>query len=142
MTLESLVGQKYGKLTVLIEGEVHIHVKSCTMVKKWICRCSCGNTIEVRQDSLRSGNTRSCGCLRRSLTIQRHHGKSDITGVYWSRKAKKWSSQISVKNKCHHLGFYVQYDNAVCARLMAEQCVGKKNSPAYKYIKKHIQGIK
>ena len=139
MALSSLVGQRYGKLKVLKEGELHIHVKSFTVVKKWICQCKCGTIIEVRQDSLRSGNTRSCGCMRKSKSIQRHRHKTNITGVFWSRKAKKWTAQISIKNKCHHLGFYVDYDNAVCARLASEQCKGKEDSPAYKYVKENIQ---
>lgn len=57
MTLKSLVGDKYGKLTVLEEGEIHIYKTSYNTVKKWICQCECGKIVEVRQDSLRSGNT-------------------------------------------------------------------------------------
>ena len=30
----------------------------------WKCRCSCGNIIEVDGYSLRSGNTKSCGCVK------------------------------------------------------------------------------
>lgn len=32
---------------------------------QWLCQCECGNTTIVRGDSLRSGHTRSCGCLQR-----------------------------------------------------------------------------
>lgn len=62
MTINNMIGSVYGRLTVLKEGDLLVH-KNYTTVRKWICKCECGGTIEVRQDSLRSGNTRSCGCL-------------------------------------------------------------------------------
>ena len=30
----------------------------------WLCRCKCGNEKIIRLSSLRSGNSKSCGCLR------------------------------------------------------------------------------
>jgi len=34
---------------------------------KWICRCECGNTIEISSSSLTSGKTKSCGCIKYSI---------------------------------------------------------------------------
>jgi hypothetical protein len=31
----------------------------------WLCNCICGNSCIVRQDGLKSGNAKSCGCLQR-----------------------------------------------------------------------------
>lgn len=44
----------------------------------WNCICSCGNTIVALQGNLIMGNTTSCGCLKRELTIKRNfkHGLS------------------------------------------------------------------
>lgn len=48
----------------------------------WECLCDCGNTVEVRGDCLKNGNTRSCGCLNKKLAAERgkkmmtKHGKS------------------------------------------------------------------
>lgn len=53
-----MAGQRFGRLTVL--GPVG-RTKGRAIV--WLCRCDCGNEIEVVGRSLRSGNTRSCGCL-------------------------------------------------------------------------------
>ena len=43
----------------------------------WLCRCDCGNTIEVVTYSLRSGNTQSCGCMAKEVLLKRNtkHGK-------------------------------------------------------------------
>ena len=49
-----LTGHKYGRLTVLEQDG-----------KKWLCRCDCGKTLSVAAGALRSGNTKSCGCLQK-----------------------------------------------------------------------------
>ena len=33
----------------------------------WECMCSCGNVCFVSGDKLRSGSTKSCGCLMRKM---------------------------------------------------------------------------
>ena len=30
----------------------------------WLCQCDCGNTCEVSGNNLRTGHTKSCGCLK------------------------------------------------------------------------------
>lgn len=37
----------------------------------WLCQCDCGNEVTVSGNRLRSGNTKSCGCLRRELVSKR-----------------------------------------------------------------------
>ena len=38
---------------------------------QWICQCSCGNRLSARGDQIRSGNTKSCGCLKREEDIKK-----------------------------------------------------------------------
>ena len=58
-----IIGKKYNLLTVLsyqhsVENGTHLtHIYSC--------RCDCGGLADVRHNNIISGNTRSCGCLRR-----------------------------------------------------------------------------
>lgn len=51
-----LTGHKYGLLEVLREAQGDGRTK-------WWCRCKCGRELMTRGNSLRSGNTRSCGCV-------------------------------------------------------------------------------
>ena len=34
----------------------------------YLFKCDCGNSVALRRDMVQTGNTRSCGCLRRETT--------------------------------------------------------------------------
>ncbi len=64
--IKDMLGQKFCRLTV----------------KKWVgkyrstysiyqCQCDCGKTKDVRLCNLTSGNTRSCGCLKKESLLMR-----------------------------------------------------------------------
>jgi len=53
-----MAGQVWGQLTVLSLAPKSNQVK-------WLCRCSCGNEVTVAGTRLRSGHTKSCGCIHR-----------------------------------------------------------------------------
>lgn len=59
---KDLMGQRFGRLVALERGP-NIIVKSCEQKSTWICRCDCGNVVQIRQRDLLNGKTRSCGCL-------------------------------------------------------------------------------
>lgn len=60
-----LTGKRFGRLTVLEEAE-QLGTK-----RRWLCRCDCGSPpITVKMDSLRSGNTQSCGCYKIDRTSE------------------------------------------------------------------------
>jgi 5-methylcytosine-specific restriction endonuclease McrA len=54
--------QTYGRLTAVSVYEVRDHKVY------WLCECSCGNRTVVSLGKLRSGKTRSCGCLAREVS--------------------------------------------------------------------------
>ena len=56
--VENLIGQKFGKLTVLSRSE---NSKNNRVV--WHCKCECGNECDILAYNLKNGNTQSCGCL-------------------------------------------------------------------------------
>ena len=81
-------------------------------------------------------------CLRN--TENRKNNTSGVKGVTWDKKSNKWLSLIYVDKKNKNLGKYEDFDDAVCARLAAEQCSDwsgcYSNSPAYRYVKKMLRG--
>ena len=60
----ALVGNRFGKLCVIKRAGSRIHGNSYGAM--WQCKCDCGNYIDVLGDSLRVGDTRSCGCNKSS----------------------------------------------------------------------------
>lgn len=58
-----LTCQRFGNLVVLSSDEPYTK-PSGQKVAMWKCVCDCGNTISVRSEYLRNGNTESCGCVK------------------------------------------------------------------------------
>lgn len=56
-----LVGHRFGRLVVLS--------RSATSAK-WVCRCDCGNLVEVTTTHLKTGHTKSCGCLQKDIASE------------------------------------------------------------------------
>lgn len=65
-----LTGQKFGRLTVIKR------VENKDGYSVWLCRCDCGNERKIKGDNLRSGSTKSCGCLKAEGKSHVIHGKS------------------------------------------------------------------
>lgn len=56
---QDLTGNRYGKLVVIERAKNTKDGKAA-----WICKCDCtGKMVAVRAANLKSGSTRSCGCL-------------------------------------------------------------------------------
>lgn len=59
---QDLTGRRFGKLVVI---GLAARAKETGGVTKWTCRCDCGKESQVWANSLTTGSTRSCGCLKR-----------------------------------------------------------------------------
>ena len=72
------------------------------------------------------------------------NNKNNIKGVSWIPKAKRWRVNIGINIKTIYLGSFIDFDEAVCLRLAAEQCLSwsgcDSSSPAYKYVKNMLKG--
>ena len=126
---ESLIGKQFERLTVIEQVDDYIdpHGNRSAM---WLCECSCDehNKVIVTGRALKSGNTKSCGCLFKE--VQRHtnketkkkHNRYNLTGEYgigWTTNTNNefyfdledydkikdyaWRESISNKGKYHAL---------------------------------------
>lgn len=77
---DDLTDVVFERLTVLsYSGFTKTYTSSRKKDHRWLCRCVCGNEVEVLGDSLRSGNTMSCGCLQKENTSKSR--RIDLTGL-------------------------------------------------------------
>jgi hypothetical protein len=85
-----LTGQRFHRLTVIQVGGTKRYRRYTKQL--WLSRCDCGNELIVSGVSLRSGNTRSCGCLKSEVLLKRitTHGKtkSRCYGIWRSMRQR------------------------------------------------------
>lgn len=83
------IGEKFNKLEIIKDAGMK---NGRTAV---LCLCECGNEKLIILKSLKSGNTRSCGCIRKKTLINRNtkHGFRYHPG---------YSIWKSIKNRCYN----------------------------------------
>ena len=79
---KDLTGKNFGKLLVISKTKSY---ESPSGQKKamWLCKCDCGNEVEVTSNNLSSGHTRSCGCYNKERI--RKSNLKDLTGQKFGR---------------------------------------------------------
>lgn len=85
MKSEEMIGKRFGRLSVLKID----HRKNGKAY--FLCACDCGGHPVIEISQLKSGKTKSCGCLRREIAAKRTH----IHGGRRTRLYKTWSNMIS-----------------------------------------------
>ena len=87
-TRNEFVGRTFGRLCVTDVRQEGRRVRL-------VCRCACGVECEARANQLRSGDKKSCGCLKRSVLgdATRTHGRANsrVTG-YKNRTYGIWQA--------------------------------------------------
>lgn len=98
--MKDRAGERFGNLVVLSKGRVDKVVSRNGLKYNrnyYLCACDCGHELEVVSNSLTSGNTKSCGCLRSKLLIAKSENllgqvfgrltvisKKEGVGSYWN----------------------------------------------------------
>lgn len=83
-----LSGKRFGRLTVLR----YDHTDKCGH-GMWLCQCDCGNKKIVIGGNLKSGNSKSCGCLHNEQLAER----TTTHGCYGTRLYWIWAK---MKSRC------------------------------------------
>lgn len=82
-SLKDLAGQRFGRLTVIRRAKN----------SRLVCQCDCGNQILVYRNNLKSGSTKSCGCLKRESDAARPF--TNLSGERFGR----WAVIRRARNK-------------------------------------------
>jgi hypothetical protein len=78
-----LTNEKFGRLKVLYRADPPRQVRKVEVW--WSCECDCGNFKTVRARVLRSGDTKSCGCLYLKHGCARHRVKRPAEYSAWEQ---------------------------------------------------------
>lgn len=138
----NLTGKTFGKLKVIKQVKNKRSSNGKSLV--WLCECSCEKhtILEVSAIDLEQGKIKSCGCIKQeNINIKNRYlnnleGKhksrnpTGVTGVYFNQKAKDenkkcWGASITVNKHRYYLGKFYTKEEAVAARLKAEDDILK-----------------
>jgi hypothetical protein len=95
---EELKGKRFGRLKIIE------FAGSDRRGASWLCRCSCGAVIIVYGSDLRSGNTRSCGCLRKEQLAERNKANRKH-GMFGTRTYRSWEAMKARCTKPNHIAY-------------------------------------
>lgn len=84
--IKDLTGMKFGQLVVIKRLKCNKWRQSV-----YLCKCDCGNTIEVVGNDLKNGHTKSCGCTKCS--------QNRLTAIY-PRLYNIWKK---IKDRCYNI---------------------------------------
>lgn len=105
--LIDLVGQTFSRLTVIAREGV-----DSTNKTTWLCHCQCGAYVVATGLNLKSGNTKSCGC------IQTKHGHASTKEAYQTPTYCPWAHMIHrcTSPSCDAWEYYGGRGITVCDR--------------------------
>jgi hypothetical protein len=86
--VEDKTGKRYGRLTVRCRSYDKDNIVA------WVCDCDCGNVVTIPTSRLTRGITKSCGCLKRDLAIEKYTQPNKYNllndyGVLWTNNTNQ-----------------------------------------------------
>lgn len=91
---KNVVGQRFGRLTVIREGERYVSPQGISQ-RKIVARCDCGNETTTWLSIARSGMATSCGCVAQEILLDRNLVHGDAPRRRQTREYVAWANMIS-----------------------------------------------
>lgn len=92
---EDIQNNRFGSLVAVRPTEKRTSSRGVV----WLCKCDCGKYTEVSRNSLRSGNTKSCGCKALEGRKTKHGGANWPEYNVWKAMRRRCSSEKDKKYK-------------------------------------------
>lgn len=89
LCFKDISGQVFERLTVI----KFLCIKNRSSF--FLCKCICGNETVASSANLKSGHTKSCGCLRKELSSTRFIAKLTTHGLRQTRFHKVWEGMMA-----------------------------------------------
>ena len=124
-TNDEMIGQKFGRLTVLERDESRA---SGTGIY-YVCKCDCGTVKTVRGTNLRGGNVKSCGCMHKESAAAT--GKANEGRKHLHRKPRNWKPKPHKPFDISMMKEYERFRSLLCATY-ERKCLTRK-CPLSKY---------
>lgn len=110
-----LSGSRFGRLVVLREG-----YRKWRKIF-WKCKCDCGKISYTTTQKLKSGHTKSCGCLSAEMARDRAKKAKKHGHTCGFRQSRTYASWRSIMGRCYNKNHkdYPKYGNCgikVCKR--------------------------
>lgn len=92
VNFKDITGNKYGRLTAirLLQKE-----ERKTRGYNWLCQCECGNYVHANANKLKTGYTRSCGCLRAERI-------GELNKKYTTKDRRLYTVYKGILNRCYN----------------------------------------
>jgi hypothetical protein len=90
MAMIDITGLRFGQLTAI--SPTKKRNKDGTVF--WLCKCDCGNEIITNGNRLRSGHTKSCGCLRKGGLQKAHIARRKHFGCMYCGSDKHYAKGL------------------------------------------------
>lgn len=116
---KDLTGQKFNRLTVIKQIEDYVD-KNGKHYAQWLCECDCANKakLTVRGCNLISGNTTSCGCLRKEISSINNkkynsYNLSNEYGIGYTTKNEEFYFDLEDYEKIKDYCWYIDVNGYV-----------------------------
>lgn len=133
MTTLDLTGQRFGRL-VAVEPTDERSFGGVI----WLCECDCGKKYKAKGSYLKSGQTKSCGCLKKEKFLQNQqkplpNGKAAKNALYSSYKLRARRKHIEFSISKNEFEILTKQNCCYCGRNPFQTFGGDRYNGNYIY---------